>query len=220
MKKLVIFGTTSFARQAYAYLSYDSPYQISAFTVHQEYIQERKLFGMDVVPFEIIQETHTPEEFEMFVAIGYKKVNRVRAAIYNLCKEKGYKLISFINSKTGYWGHVEMGDNVLVYGNGVISPFTKIGNDCLIGSAIIAHEVNIGDHCFIAGSAMVSGKVKIGEYCFIGANATISDGVTIAPECIIGAGAIITKDTEKAGVYPGRRSEMARISSHELKSFQ
>jgi len=219
MKKLVIFGANSMAKQIYAFLSYGSPYEITAFTVNEKYIKEKTLFGLDVVPFERIEEMLPPDRFAMFVAIGYKKVNKARAEVYNKCKSKGYELISHISPSTGYWGHVEIGDNTIIVG-GTIKPFAKIGNDCIIGTALIGHDSIIGDHCFFASHVMISGNVKIGDYCFIGANATISDGVTIASDCVIGAGAVILKDTERGGVYPGQNSQIASKMSHELKYFK
>ena len=131
-------------------------------------------------------------------------------------------MISYINSKIGYWGHVDIGDNTFVYGNGHIGPFAKIGDDCFIGSSIIGHNSIIGNHCFIGGSAHISGNVTLGEYCFVGANATISDGINIAPETVIGAGAIILKDTKKGDVYVSQNAKIAPFKSNdpELKFFK
>lgn len=221
MKQLVIFGTGSFARVAHVYLSQDSPYEIAAYTLHEKYLEDKQFMGIDVVPFEHLHETHPPDQYAMFVAIGFKRVNKARADIYEECKAKGYELISYINSKATHWGEIEVGDNCFIFEENVIQPFVKIGNNVIIWSGNhIGHDVHIGDHCFIASHAVISGNVKIGSYCFIGVNATFRDGIRIAPECVIGAGAVILKDTKDKGVYPGPVSEALPISSSELKSFQ
>ncbi len=221
MKRVVIFGTGDFAQVAFVYLSKDSVYDVAAFTVDEEYITERKIHGLDVVPFERIAETHPPERFALFVAIGYRKVNKARAEVYDRCKEKGYELISYISSKALQWGEIEIGDNCFVFENNVIQPFVKIGNDVIMWSGNhIGHHSSIGDHCFIASHAVISGRVKIGPYCFIGVNATLRDGITVAPECVIGAGAVILKDTKAQGVYAAKSTEPADILSPELKSFK
>lgn len=220
-KRVVIFGASSLARLAYIYLSEDSPYEIAAFTVSEQYLGEGELLGLDVVPFERIEQTHPPEQFAMFVAVGYKRVNKVRAEIYNSCRGKGYEMISYVNSKAIHWGHIEIGDNCFIREGTIIQPFAKIGNDVIIGGAsLIGHDVVVGDHCYIANHAAIVGHVKIGPYCFIGANATIRDGITIAPECVIGAGAIIMKDTEAGGVYRAQKAEKAPFPSSELRSFK
>ena len=220
MKKVVIFGSTSFAQQAYAYLSHDSQYEIVAFTVDEKYLDEKKIFGIEVVPFEMLEETHPPEQFAMYVAIGFKNVNQARAGVYARCKDKGYHLISYLSSKAASWGHVEIGDNTFIRGNAVIEPFVKIGSNVVIGSSQIGHNSIIGDHCWISGQAIIAGNVKVGDFCFVGANSTIRDGVTLAPECVIGAGALILKDTKKGGVYPGREAKMGPLPSSELKYFK
>jgi sugar O-acyltransferase (sialic acid O-acetyltransferase NeuD family) len=179
-----------------------------------------KFLGLEVVPFERLEQTYPPEEYAMFVAIGYKRVNKARAEVYETCKGKGYELITYINSKATHWGETEIGDNCFIFEENVIQPFVKIGNDVIMWSGNhVGHDSTIGDHCFIASHAVISGNVKIGPYCFIGVNATFRDGVTVAPDCVIGAGALIVKDTEEKGVYKGHKSEPASYNSTELRGI-
>jgi sugar O-acyltransferase (sialic acid O-acetyltransferase NeuD family) len=220
MKPVVIFGAGDQARVVYIYLSKDSSYEVVAFTVHETHLEEKKLLGLDVVPFERIEEIYPPEYFAMFVAIAFGKVNKTRAQVYNDCRRKGYELVSYINSNASHWGEIEIGDNTFILESTVIQPFTKIGNDVCIGSGcVIGHDVSIGDHCFIAPGVVIPGRVQIGPYCFIGANATFRNGITIGAECIIGAGAIILKDTQDRGVYLGKGTEAAATTSDALSPF-
>jgi sugar O-acyltransferase (sialic acid O-acetyltransferase NeuD family) len=221
MKKVVIFGTGDFARVASVYLRADSPHELAAFTANQDRIADRQLLGLDVVPFETIEQTHPPGEFNMLVAIGFKRVNKARAGIYNQCKAKGYELITYINSKVSQWGEIAVGDNCFIFENNVIQPFVRIGNDVVIWSGNhIGHDSSIGDHCFIASHAVISGNVKIGPYCFVGVNATFRDGITVGPECVIGAGAVILRDTQPGEVYAAEATPAASVPSSMLKSFQ
>ena len=214
MKKVVIFGVAVFARMAHFLFCEDSPHQVVAFTVHDRFIMEKTFRGLDVVPFEMIEKAYPPDQYAMFVAIGYRKVNKGRAEVYNQCKTKGYELVTYINSRNSYWRDLEIGDNCFVFDNNIIHPFVKIGNDVIVGSGNqIGHDTIIGDHCYIAAHAVITGKVRIGPYCFIGANATFRDGVTVAPECIIGAGAVILKDTVERGVYIARSAKQAAVDS-------
>jgi len=210
-EKVVIFGTGSFAEVAYYYLSKDSLYDVVAFTADKDLITETEKFGLPVVPFEEVEKLYPPDEFKMFVAIAYSKVNKVREEKYNQAKEKGYELISYICSKAIVWDNVEAGDNCFIFEANVIQPFVKIGNDVIIWSGNhIGHHSIIEDHCFIASHAVISGHCKIEPYCFIGVNATLIDGRTIAKECIIGADALIVKNTEKGGVYGGHPATLLR----------
>lgn len=150
MEKIVIFGTEELAQVAHFYLTHDSPYEVVAFTVNRDYIKEKELFGLPVVPFEEIEESYPPDEFKMFVAIGYSKVNKARAEKYYEAKSKGYELISYVNSKSVLWGDTEIGDNCFIFENQTIQPFVKIGNDVIIWSVdcvLSAFEGEVSKHC-------------------------------------------------------------------------
>jgi sugar O-acyltransferase (sialic acid O-acetyltransferase NeuD family) len=219
-KKVVIFGAGDFARIASVYLSKDSPYEVAAFTVHQDRLAVSTLLGKPVIPFEKLEESYPPGQYQMFVAVGFRGVNKVRAGIYLECRQKGYELIRYINSRATHWGEIELGDNSFVFENNVIQPFVKIGSDVIVWSGNhIGHDVTIGDHCFIASHVVISGNVKIGPYCFLGVNATLRDGVTIAPETVIGAGALILKDTAAQSVYKGLAAELSPVPSCRLKGL-
>jgi sugar O-acyltransferase (sialic acid O-acetyltransferase NeuD family) len=220
MKKVVIFGTGDLAQVAHFYLTHDSPYEIVAFTANRDYIKEDRVFNLPLVPFEEIEEKYPPNKFSMFIAIGYKGVNKLRARIYMKAKEKGYELISYINSKVIKWEDMEIGDNCFIFENQVIQPFVKIGSDVIIWSGNhIGHHSIIGDHCFITSHVVISGNVKIGPYCFIGINATLRDGITIGRECVIGAGSLILRDTKEREVYTAKSAELRSIDSSKLRDI-
>lgn len=219
--KVVIFGAGDFARTASVYLEKDSPYEVVAFTADEHHIKGPELLGRKLIPFQKIEKLYPPDQYAMFVAIGYKRVNKARAEVYNICKTKGYTLISYINSKAIHWGEIEIGDNCFIFENNVIQPFVRIGNDVIIWSGNhIGHDSCIGDHCFIASHAVISGNVEIGPYCFVGVNATLRDGITIAPECVIGAGAVILKDTKERNVYAAKSTAPLGIASSRLRGFR
>jgi sugar O-acyltransferase (sialic acid O-acetyltransferase NeuD family) len=217
-RDVVIFGTGDFARVAEVYLRLDSSRNVVAFTVDRKYIQTAELSGLPVVPFEDIEHTHPRDDFAMFVAVGFRGVNRARAEVYERCKSLGYELVSYVNSRATVWGEIEMGDNCFVFEENVIQPNVSIGSDVILWSGNhIGHDSSIGDHCFISSHVVVSGNVTVGSHCFIGVNATLRDGITIEPHCLIGAGALIMRDTKRGEVYSVRGTEPSEKRSWELK---
>jgi sugar O-acyltransferase (sialic acid O-acetyltransferase NeuD family) len=217
LSSVVLFGTGDFARVAAVYLRDDSPFEVAAFTVHEEYIDRPELMGIPVVPFERLVQTHPPTSNAMFVAIGFSGVNRRRADLYAACKSRGYELITYVSSQAFVSRDVELGDNCFVFEANVIQPFVRIGSDVVLWSGNhIGHDTTIEDHCFIASHVVVSGNVTIGERTFVGVNATFRDGVTVAPDCVIGAGALIMKDTVEGGVYSVRGTEASERKSWDL----
>jgi len=218
MKKVIIFGTSSFAQVVHFYLTHDSNFEIVGFTANEKIIDKKELFGLPIIPFENIESQFPPSEYSMFIAIGYSKINKVRADIYTQAKNKGYELVSYVNSKVTKWEEIDIGENCFILENVVIQPFVKIGNNVIIWSGNhIGHHSVIKDHCFITSHVVISGNVVIEPYCFLGVNSTIRDGIHIAKECVIGAGSLILDDTREKGVYKSQKAQLLPIDSNKLK---
>ncbi len=220
MTKVVVFGREKLAELTHFYFTNDSPYEVVAFTVNESFIKEKEFMGLPIVPFEEIEKHYPPDKFKMFIAIGYRRLNTIRAEKYNEAKNKGYDLISYVSSKATHWGDTEIGDNCFILENQVIQPSVRIGNDVILWSGNhFGHNVVIGDHCWIASHVVVCGGVSIGPYSFIGVNATIRDDVTIGRECIIGAGALILNDAAEKAVYIAKPTELYRLDSTRFEKL-
>jgi len=218
MSEVVIFGTGSFAQVVHFYLTTDSKHNIVAFTVNENHLTEREFLGLPVVPFELLEHEFPPDSFKMFVAVGYNKVNRVRAAIYEAARRKRYDLISYISSRCTHWGDTIIGDNSFIFEDNTIQPFVTIGNDVIIWSGNhIGHHSTIGDHCFVSSHVVISGHVKVGPYCFLGVNATIRDSISIGEACVVGAGALIMTSTKEGEVYAARGTRPRLRKRQEIK---
>jgi sugar O-acyltransferase (sialic acid O-acetyltransferase NeuD family) len=217
VEKVVLFGTGAQARDAHLLLSHDSPYEVAAFAVDREHIEQDMLFSLPVVPFEDVESIYPPADHRMHIAVGYSSLNRLRAERYHQAKAMGYQLISHVSSKATTWPGLIVGENCLIGPNVTIYPSCKIGNNIVIGTGcIVPHYSTIEDHCFLAAGVVLSGWVTVKPYCYIGTGAIIRNNVTIARECVIGAGAVILEDTEERGVYMGKPADLLPISSDKL----
>lgn len=217
MKKVVIFGAGDIAQLAHYYLTKDSKHPVAGFTVDRAYLKSPSFCGLPVVPFDEVGKRFPSNKFNMFVAISYADVNKLRAAKYREAKQKGYELISYVSSKATVWNS-EIGDNCFIFEDNTLQPFSKIGNNVTLWSGNhIGHHSEIGDHCFITSHVVVSGGVKVGPYSFIGVNSTLRDHVTIGAECVIGAGSLVLKDTDQGGIYTGSPAKKQEKPSKELK---
>lgn len=216
MKKLVIFGAKGFAEIAHHYFAHDSDYAVTAFTVDAPYIKEATFKGLPVVAFEAVEKDFPPEEYDMFVAVGIRRVNKVRAAKVGEAEKKGYRLASFVSSKASVNADLVVRPNTMIMECVWIHPFVEIGRDTIIWSASrIGFHTRIGDHCWIV-SPIFGESVTVGDYSFIGLDATIAPHVSIGKSNIIGAGALILKDTKDFEVYKGHPSTPARVPSTRL----
>jgi len=219
-KKLVIFGNEKMAQLAHFYFTNDSEYDVTAFTVDREYMNNKEFLGLPLIPFEEVNVRYPIEEYSMFIAIGYKKLNTLREEKYNEAKEKGYNLISYVSSKLISWGDTIIGDNCFILENQVLQPFVKIGNNVIIWSGNhFGHDVVIADHTWLSSHIICSGYVKVGSNCFIGINATIRDGVKIGNKSIIGAGALVNKDIKEKSVLIASATELYKLNSEQFEKM-
>lgn len=201
-KKLVLLGAGEMAEIAYEYFTYDSDYEVVAFSVERQYIKQPILAGLSVVPYEELEALYPAARYELFVAIPSSQLNRLRARFYLDAKQKGYRFATYISSRAFVWRNVKVGENTFIFENNVIQPFVTIGNNCVLWSGNhVGHRTVIRDHVFVASHAVISGYCDIGEGCFIGVNSTFNDHVKVAQYCVIGSGAIISKDTEAEKIY-------------------
>jgi sugar O-acyltransferase (sialic acid O-acetyltransferase NeuD family) len=217
-KRVLIFGVGDFARVARFYLQHDSSFDVAAFTVHEQYITDREVLGIPVVPWERARETHPPDDYEMLIAVGYSKVNKNRAAISREANDAGYQMITYVCSKATTWPGLSVGKGSFIFENNVIQPFVTIGANTVLWSGNhIGHDSTIGDNVFITSHVVISGNCKVGDNTFIGVNATVRDGITIGRDCVVGAGTVILRDAEPGSVFKATTTPAAPMQSDELR---
>jgi sugar O-acyltransferase (sialic acid O-acetyltransferase NeuD family) len=192
---------------------------VAAFTVHERYLpEERVLRDRPVIPFEQLEESHPPAEHDVFVAVGARDVNRLRAGLCTDVKAKGYRLATYVSPRCTTFPDLTIGENCFVFEDNTIQPFVRIGDDVVLWSGNhIGHHAEIGDHCFITSHVVVSGGVRVGAYSFLGVNATIRDWITIGESCVIGAGALIMRATGDREVWVAPRAERDARSSDDVR---
>lgn len=100
--------------------------------------------------------------------------------------------------KVPQMGTVIIGDDVEIGANstvdrGRIDP-TRIGSGTKIDNLVqIAHNVEIGSHCFFCAQSGVAGSTRIGNFVLVGGQAAISDHLEIGDGCQIAGQAGIAK---------------------------
>jgi len=223
-RKIVIVGTGNISDVAYEFIRHDSPYEVVAFGAERDRLTSRTHKGLPLLPFEEIEEVYPPDQFGMFVSIGYGKLNGIRKRLCDEARRKGYDLVSYVSSQAFIWHNVEIGDNAFILENNVIQPFCKIGNGVTLWSGNhVGHGTRIRDYCYIASHVVVSGFVDIGESCFVGVNATFADNIKVGKNCLVGAGAMILRSTEESKVFGIRNTpprEYSELSPEAQEMFR
>jgi sugar O-acyltransferase (sialic acid O-acetyltransferase NeuD family) len=213
-KPLVIIGNGEIAEMACEYFDHDSDRTVAAFSIGADYIQEPTLAGRPVTPLASLAETHPPDAFDAFVAIGDGQLNRLRRQHVDQCKAAGYALVSYVSSKAFVWHNVAIGENCFILEHNVLQPFTAVGNNVTLWSGNhIGHRSVIEDDVFMASHVVVSGFCRIGARSFVGVNASVAHQVQVAADNFIAMGAAVTANTEPDSIYQGVPAERRTISA-------
>lgn len=196
-KPIIIFGTGEIAELATVYITNDSDLEIVAYVADDEYVDATTFLGKPLVGVSTVTKTYPPEKFDAHVALSYRKLNAIREEKYDLMKSLGYKLISYVCSKSVFWPDLTIGDNCFILENQTIQPTVTIGNNVMIWSGNhLGHGSSIGDHTYISSHVCISGHSKIGKSNFWGVNAACKDFATIGDRVFVAMGAVVTADIE------------------------
>jgi sugar O-acyltransferase (sialic acid O-acetyltransferase NeuD family) len=202
MSRIIIFGIGRGANVATRYFSDDSPHEIVAYTVDDEYAGKKEFMGRPVIPFSRIEKELPPAESEMFILLGFQRMNALRAEKFATAKRKGYTLASYVNSRVLASGKPEIGENCFILEGNVFNYDTSIGDNVVMWSSNHVGDMSIvEDNVFISSQVVLSGEVIIGANSFLGVNATISNHVRVGARSYIGANTLITQDTTPDSVY-------------------
>jgi sugar O-acyltransferase (sialic acid O-acetyltransferase NeuD family) len=217
MKPLVIFGTGDIARLAHRYFTLDAGRTVIGFTVDAAYRRADSFLDLPLVDFADAPRRWPPDQYDLFVALSYARMNALRADKFQVAKDLGYDLPSYVSPRCSFLTDTPVGENCFILEDNTVQPFVTIGNNVTLWSGNhIGHDSVIADHCFISSHVVVSGRVRIGPYCFLGVNATLRNAITVAPRTLIGAGAVIMEDTREGGVYVPQIAQRIAKASHEI----
>lgn len=213
-KKLVIVGDSAFAEIACEYFTYDSAYEVAAFAVEQAYLKRDRLLDRPVVAFESLAERYPPQTHDVYVAVVYTQLNRLRTRLLQAAKQASYALASYISPHAFVWHNVTMGEHCFVFENNVVQPFVTLGQNVVLWSGNhIGHHSHIGDNVFVSSHVVISGFCNIGANSFLGVNSAIANNITLGRDCWIGPGVVISKNTKDGEIYRVPASEVAKISA-------
>jgi sugar O-acyltransferase (sialic acid O-acetyltransferase NeuD family) len=197
MRQIVVFGAGEIAELADFYFAHDSEHRVAAFTVDAAYVKDSNFKGRPVVPFEHLAAAFPPASHDLFVAVSYSDLNRVRAKKCAEGEAKGYRLVSYVSSKATVWPDLTDRKNLFIFEDNTIQPFVRIGHNVTMWSGNhVGHHSVVEDNVFISSHVVISGGCTIGANSFLGVNATLRDHIKIGPMSVLGAGALVVKDTD------------------------
>jgi len=217
MKPIILFGAGKIAEVILYFFRNHSDRQVVACTADREFLPAAPWNGLPVVDFSTVKESHPPGEYDLFVALGYQDLNRLRAKKCEEARAMGYTLPSYIHPDSGLPLDCEYGDNCFVMTSALVHPRVRLGNNVFVWSgAMVGHHSVVGDNCWLTSCCNVSGVVTLGKNCFLAVNSTIAHAVQVGDNCFIGANALVTKCTDDAEVYLAESTKPFRLNSNQF----
>lgn len=217
MKPLILFGAGKIAEVLLYFLRTHSEREVVACTADGDYLPSSPWNGLPVVDFARITESHPPEKYDMFVALGYQDLNGLRARKCGEARALGYTLPSYVHPQSGLPEDCELGDNCFIMNSVLVHPRVRLGNNVFLWSgAMIGHHSVVGDNCWLTSCCNVSGVVTLGKNCFLAVNSTIGHSVRVGDDCFIGANALVTKCTDDGEVYLAEATKPFRLNSKQF----
>lgn len=215
-KNYVIYGDTPFAEEIYRIISYEGRDSVAAFTNDRTFMTRKEIEGKTIIPFDELNKT-LKEPFEILLAYGYTKMNRLRAKVFSECTSAGMKVGTYISTNAlCYSSQVREGS--MVWPNVYIGPGASIGRCNIIqASCTLAHDNIIGDFNYFAPGVVLGGRVCIANYCFLGLNCTVKSDVFLPNETLLGCGCNMLKSSDSGGVFIGNPAKLHCKNSLDIQ---
>lgn len=199
---LVFVGAGGFARELLGWMARDSSWG-RPFAMVQEVSGDPQL-GVKVMDFESV---NSPVRFVLAVSSP-------------VLKEKlAFKALSLNWIPVTYIDQTSvLGLNVQIGRGTVVSPFTTISTNAIIGEFVtlncrsgVGHESVIGNFSTLLGSNQVNGNVKVADRVTLGAGSIIHPGRSIGSGATVGIGSVVLTNVKDKSVVFG--SPAKRIST-------
>jgi len=170
-----------------------------------------------VVPFEELSALYPPDQFSIFVALGYQEMNALREQKMKEAENLGYEIISYIHPASGVPKDLVYGRNCFIMNNVCIHPRVVLGDNVFVWSgAVIGHHSIVGPHTWITSAANISGNVSIGRNCFLAVGCTIGNSISVGDEVFIGACTLVVKSVESGKVIIRESDKPIKLNSKQF----
>lgn len=128
----------------------------------------------------------------------------------------GYASVQGVHHKIPQIGRVVIEDDVEIGANSTIDRarfgVTRIGKGTKIDNLVmIAHNVDIGEHCIIVSQVGIAGSAHLGNHVTVAGQAGLSGHLTIGDRAIVSARAGVTKNIPADAVVMGFPAQDVKV---------
>ncbi|MDI6774083.1 MAG: acetyltransferase [Verrucomicrobiota bacterium] len=208
------------ARVVYSYARHTM--EVRGFTVDDSRIAEgaSTFCGLPLVPFSTVQETFTPSENRMLIAMGFVDMNELREKKCMEAYGKGYSFARFVHESVCAHDDVVIEDNCIILEHSSIHPGSQIGQGTFVcGNVNIGHDCTIGPWNWINAGVSIAGGCQVGPGCFFGVNSCLGQGVRLGARNFLAANTLVNRNTRDNEVYLSEPGQPFRLDSKSFLKF-
>lgn len=198
------------------YVENDAFEKVEAFTVEKEYITEREILGVPVLPFEELENKFNREKLSILNTCGYHNMNDIRKKVFERCKEKGYKIQSFVHS-TAILNGLKCGEGNIILEKVLFQPYVEIGScNIFAPDVLIGHDSILGDFNYFSSGVKICGICNIGNQNFVGTSAVLKERLYMRDYNLVGAGTFLNVNLDQFMATAPAISRIKRLSKENL----
>lgn len=217
MRKVIIFGCGKIGYAVRSYIEEWQSFDVAAHVLDRAFV-DGPFHGRDVVALDEVAERFPPSDHGAFVAVGYQRLNALRAEKMAALAELGYDLVNVVNPRAPR--DLKVGCNCFVAAGETVQPAVTCGNGVFVwNGALIGHNAVLSDHAWVTGGASIGGNATIGASSFVGLGAVVSHDVVVGEGCVLGAASHCAKDVADKTVLIAPETPAFRLNSDQFVKF-
>ncbi len=188
LPELLLIGGGGHCHSCIDVIEAESKFRIAGIVNHTECKSDSvlgyKVLGNDSNLSELLK------KYQMaLVTVGQIKNPNLRIKLYSTLKDKGAYLPIIISPQAYVSPHAEIKEGTIIMHGAIINAGSTIGKNCIINtSALVEHDVAIGDNSHISTKSVVNGGTIICKNTFIGSSTVTKENITIGMNSVVGAG--------------------------------
>lgn len=219
-KNVIIFGTGPGAAVAAQMFDEVTSHTVAGYAVDENYKTGDNHLSKPLYSVEYVLKNFSPQQYEIFISIGYRSLNSIRKEKCEMVWRHGFKSPSLIHPNANLPLDFVHGQNCFIMSGACIHPCVEIGdNNFIWGGATLSHHVRVESDCWFTAGSTVAGNTQIGSGNFFGASSIIINDLKIGDNCFIGAGALVSKSLESQSVVLREGDPLHRLDSRQFLSL-
>lgn len=195
---MIIFGTSMFSKLMKWYIENDTlEEKVEAFTIEKQYISDVEFCGVQVIPFEELENAFDKDKISILNTCGYHDMNDIRKKVFEMCRNRGYHIHDYIHS-TVILNGVKTGEGNIILEKVLFEPFVEIGNGNIFApDSLVGHDSMIGDFNYFSSGVRICGCCNIGNQNFIGTSVVLKEHLCVGNYNLVGARTYLNVDLEE-----------------------